>query len=146
MDHLEDVSAADLRDALADVDGSRPCRRLIAAIAYKQGVEQQELAEWFGVERKTVYNWLCRLQDPPDALADAARDAPRPGRPRRLSSGQLAELESTLSNLPGETGYDEAEWNPALVRRHVRDEFGVDYSLSSCRRLLDERARLTTPS
>lgn len=138
MGHLGDVPVDDLRAALAEVDGSRPSRRLIAAIAYHHGVTQTELAGWFDVERKTVYNWLSRLEEHPDALAEAARDAPRTGRPTKLTDEQRAELADALANSPVEAGYDEREWTPSLVRRYVRAQFGVDYTIRSCRRLLAE--------
>lgn len=138
MRRLDGISAGDLRAALSEIDGSRPSRRLIAAVAYRHGISQTELAEWFDVERKTVYNWLSRLEARPDALADAARDAPRPGRPAKLSDEQRAELARVLGSTPEAAGYDEAEWDPSLVRRHVRREYGVEYSPASCRRLLDE--------
>ena len=138
MTVLDDVPVDDLREALAQVEASRPATRLIAALAYQHGVTQTELAEWFDVERKTVYNWLSRLEERPDALADAARDAPRPGRPTKLTAEQRAELADALASSPVEAGYDEREWGPSLVRRYVREQFGVDYSPASCRRLLAE--------
>ena len=138
MSRLERVPADDLRDALEQVDGSRASRRLIAAIAYQNGVTQTELAEWFDVERKTVYNWLRRLEERPDALVEAARDDPRPGRPSKLTDEQRAELARVFDDRPSAIGYDALEWSPRLVRRHVREAFGVDYTLATCRRLLAE--------
>lgn len=138
MTHLDGISSADLRAALDEIDGSRPSRRLIAAIAYKHGVAQTELAEWFGVERKTVYNWLSRLEERPDALEDAARDAPRSGRPSKLSDDQRAQLADLLGNTPESAGYEGSEWDSSLLRRHVRDEYGVEYTAASCLRLLED--------
>lgn len=138
MTRTEAVSADDLREALDDVDGSRAARRLIAAIAYDHGVAQTEIAEWFDVERKTVYNWLRRLEERPDALVDAASDAPRSGRPPKLTLREQAGLASILDCPPEAAGYDAPEWDPSTVRALVRDEFGVEYSLPTCRRLLTE--------
>lgn len=84
MGRLSDVSIVRLQQALADVDGSVPAMRLIAAIAYKRGVSQTELAEWFDVERKTIYNWMKRFENAPRSLAKAAQDSPRPGRPPQI--------------------------------------------------------------
>lgn len=139
MADLSDVSTDELRAALAAVDAKTPAQRLTAAIAHKNGVTQTELAEWFGVQRKTVYNWLARFDDCPGSLADAARDADRSGRPRRLTDEQLAELDAALRNSPAESGYDQREWTPALLRRHVSERWGVSYSKGHCRKLLAER-------
>ena len=61
MEHLDEISIEELQDALDNVEGKKPTERLLAAIAYKNGVTQNELAEWYGVHQKTIYNWLKRL-------------------------------------------------------------------------------------
>ena len=136
MSHLEDVSVEALQRALDEVDGTRPTKRLLAAIAYKNGVSQTELAEWYGVQRRTIYNWLVRFDREP--LVQAARDEPRPGRPRKISVEQQKKLEEVLGQSPREAGYDASAWTPSLVRDLLENRFGAEYSLSSCRRLLRE--------
>lgn len=136
MDHLDDVPADDLRQALDRVDGKTPALRLVAAIAYRNGVGQTELADWFGVERKTVYNWLRRFEDAPPV--EAARDAPRPGRPSKLTSEQRKRAREAIAADPCTVGHDAPEWTPETVAEYVYERFGVDYSKSSCRRLLRE--------
>ncbi|WP_254546667.1 helix-turn-helix domain-containing protein [Halomarina pelagica] len=138
MDHLDDVSTAALRQALDELDDSRPARRLFAAIAYKHGVTQTELAEWFDVERRTIYSWLTRLEADAESLDRVVYDAHRSGRPRKLTDDQCRELRRTLRESPEAAGYDAPAWTPALVRDHVRDRFDVDYSIPSCRRLMKE--------
>lgn len=136
MDHLDDISLDDLQRALADVEGAKPTQRLLAAIAYKRGVTQTELAAWYGVQRRTIYNWLKRLEDEP--LAEAVTDEHRPGRPPKLTDDQQETLRAALREPPTESGYEEASWTAALVRQYVDDAFDVEYSLPSCRRRLRE--------
>jgi transposase len=62
MDHLDDISVEELQHALNNVEENKPTQRLTAAITYKNGVTQTELAEWYGVERRTIYSWLKRLE------------------------------------------------------------------------------------
>lgn len=138
MGTLDRVSVSALRSALETVNKKKPTQRLMIAIAYKHGVSQTELADWYDIERKTVYNWLSRLEARPEALADAARDASRPGRPRKLTPSQQAALERTLSEPPTEAGYDAPGWTPELLRRQLRERFDCSYSIGSCRRLLRE--------
>jgi chromosome segregation and condensation protein ScpB len=45
VNHLNRISVEELQDALDNVDGKKPTQRLLAAIAYKNGVTQTELAE-----------------------------------------------------------------------------------------------------
>jgi transposase len=136
MKHLTEISVEDLRHALDEVEGSKPTQRLVAAIAYKHGVTQTELADWFGTRRRTIYSWLKRLEERP--VTEAVADAHRSGRPRKLSEYEQKKLESTLHDPPTAHDLDAPAWTPALVRQFVRDTFDVDYSIPSCRRLMQE--------
>jgi transposase len=136
MDHLDEIPIERLQEALDEVSDAKPAQRLTAAIAYKNGITQTELAEWYGVQRRTIYSWLKRLKDGP--LDQAVTDAPRSGRPRKLTPDQREAFEAALHEPPTEAGYDEPAWTPALVGRFVREAFGVEYSEPSCRRLMKE--------
>lgn len=136
MDHLDEISVGDLQRALASVDEKTPALRLVVAIAYKQGISQSALADWLDVERKTIYNWLMRFEE--RGLESAVRDAPRPGRPGKLSHDQRGLLEEALERPPSDTGIDAPAWTTALVQRFIREEFDVEYSQPSCRRLMRE--------
>ncbi|WP_417750610.1 helix-turn-helix domain-containing protein [Salinibaculum marinum] len=61
VNHLDEISVDELQDALDNVDSKRRTERLLAAIAYKNGVSQTELAEWHDVQRRTIYSWPNRL-------------------------------------------------------------------------------------
>jgi transposase len=136
MPTLADVTVEELREALADVEGKKPTQRLITAIAYKRGVTQTELADWYGVQRRTIYNWLSRFDERP--IEEAIHDDDRPGRPRKLDPDQQAALTATLGASPSDAGFEASSWTPTLVREYVAEAFGVDYSEPSCRRLLRE--------
>lgn len=41
-------------------------------MANEDGATQTEIASWLGVVWKTFSNWLVRLVERPDAIADAA--------------------------------------------------------------------------
>lgn len=136
MGLLEDVTQAELQSALAAVENRTPTQRLIAAIAYKNGVPQSQLADWFDVERKTIYNWLSRLED--GDLLESASDAKRSGRNRKLSDAQLAEFQEALRESPEAVGFDAPGWTPSLAQRYLSEDFDVEYSIPSCRRLMKE--------
>ena len=140
IDQLNEISVEELQEALDNVDGNKPTQRLLAAIAYKNGVTQTELAEWYDTERKTIYNWLNRL-DTDDSLEQAVTDAHRSGRKRKLSEKQQQEFEHTVHESPKEIGFDAPAPTPALVKEFLEETYGVEYSLPSCRRLL-KQARL----
>ncbi len=137
MDHLDEISVEELQDALGNVEGKKPTQRLLAAIAYKNGVTQTELAEWYGVQRRTIYSWLKRL-DTDESLEQAVTDAHRSGRKRKLSEKEQQEFEETVHESPEKVGVDAPAWTTALVQRYLDETYDVEYSVPSCRRLLKE--------
>jgi transposase len=137
VNHLDEISVEELHDALDNVDGTKPTQRLLAAIAYKNGVTQNELAEWHGVQRRTIYSWLKRL-DTDEPLEQAVVDDKRTGRKRKLSEQQRETFEETVHDPPSEVGIDAPAWTPALVQEYLEETYGVEYSIPSCRRLLKE--------
>lgn len=144
MVDLDDISVDALQEALDQVEEKTPALRLVTAIAHKHGVTQTELAHWFGIERKTIYNWLSRVEHLDDD--STIRDARRPGRPRKLSNYQLETLDETLNGTPEAVGVDAPTWTTTLVKRFIRDRFGIDYSRSSCRRLMREAGLRARPT
>jgi transposase len=137
VDHLDEISVEELQDALDNVDGKKPTQRLLAAIAYKNGVTQTELAEWYNVQRRTIYSWLKRL-DTDESLEQAVSDSKRTGRKRKISETQQEDFEETVHASPEEVGIDAPAWTPALAQEYLEETYGVEYSLPSCRRLLKE--------
>jgi len=137
MDHLDETSIEKLHNALNKVEGNKPTQRLLAAIAYKNGVTQTELAEWHDTGRRTIYSWLMRF-DTDEPLEQAVSDAHRSGRNRKLSEAQQKEFEQIVHNSPTEVGIDAPAWTPALVQEFLDETYGVEYSYPSCRRLLNE--------
>lgn len=136
MDILDDVDVDDLRAALEEATDPKAVRRLMVALDYADGVAVDAISDRYGIPRSTVYAWLARFDERP--IAEAVRDDPRPGRPPALDDADRARLAGALADAPEEHGVAAAAWTPALVRRYVDREFGVEYSLGHARRLLRE--------
>ncbi len=119
------------------MDGKKPTQRLLAAIAYKNDVTQTELAEWYGVQRRTIYGWLTRL-DTDEPLEQAVTDAHRSGRNRKVSEKEQEQFEATVHESPEEVGLNAPAWTPTLVQQYLDETYDVEYSIPSCRRLLKE--------
>ena len=136
MAHLDEISVEELEHALNNVEVNKPTQRLTAAIAYKHGVTQTELAEWYGVQRRTIYSWLKRFETEP--LEQAVQDDHRSGWPRKLTEKQQNQLEQILHQPPTEAGIDAPAWTPALLREFLEETFDIEYSIPSCRRLMKE--------
>jgi len=138
MPHLESISIGTLRSELRRADSAKAAQRLMITIAYKDGVSQTELARRYGYARKTIYNWLTRLERSP--LPEGLEDDPRPGRPPRLDETDRRRLADHLRGESSAFGYDASEWTPELVRRHVAETFDVRYTVRSAGRLLKRSA------
>lgn len=134
MVDLDDVSVAVLRRHLGETDEKTPALRLVVALNYKHGLSQTEIAEQYGIARKTVYNWLVRFESRP--IEEALDDDHRPGRPPKLTDEQRRLFHAHLRRPPNAVGYDAAAWSPSLARRLIRDLFDVEYSIPHLRRLL----------
>ena len=139
MAYLEGISVEELREYLSEVEDNRPTLRLIAGINYKEGVSATTIAEWYDVSVSTVYNWLSRLdrlEDEP--FEDVLHDAPRSGRPRKLSSEEWEELVRILERSPDDVGIDAPNWTPKLVRQFIEEAFDTEYSRRHVQDLLHE--------
>lgn len=136
MPDLDQVTAGELRSELDRVESKTPALRLVVGLNYKYGATQTEIAEQYGLARKTVYNWLQRLETQP--LEQAIVDANRPGRPPKLSATERKELAQALTRPPRTVECNANGWTPQLVQEFITNRFGVDYSLPHIRRLMRE--------
>lgn len=134
---IPDLTVAELQAKLAETeDDGKAVKRLMAAIAYKQGQSPAEIEETFGISRKNVYEWLDRFEE--RGLDGALYDEPKPGRPSKLTDEEFEQLETVLHNPPEEAGYDIQTWTPKLVRHLLKTRFNVEYTQRHVRRLMDE--------
>lgn len=144
MGRLDHVTLAELHEQLDRTEGNVPTQRVLAAIGRKQGAPLEELAERHNVSEKTIRNWLDRFADRP--LADAPYDEDRSGRPTKLTEDAKDNFIIDLDRPPEELGYDRPAWNPELARRHLSENYGVEYSLRHVYRLLEEAALPSEPN
>lgn len=134
MNILDGVDADDLRAAVEDTSDPKAVKRLMVALAYKDGVAVDVISDRYGIPRSTIYSWLARFDERP--IAEASRDDSRPGRPPALDDGEHERLAEALADPPSEHGLEGETWTPALVRRFIDREFGVTYSNVHAGRLL----------
>lgn len=134
MDKLSAVAVTDLRDALGSVSTGKAAKRLMIALAYKDGVSVDVLSERYGVPRSTVYYWLNRFEEM--SIDEAIRDEKRPGRPPALTDGERDELRDDLAQSPQTFGFDANLWSTEAIKTHITEKYGVEYSHGHVRRLL----------
>jgi len=139
MDYLENVTVAELQAILAEVDEKKPVQRVLAAIAYKDGVEQQTIAERHDVHPNTVRNWLIRLERlESEPFEEVVHDGPHPGQSRDLDEAEHEQFVEALHESPQEVGLDARAWTVPLAKQYLEDEFDIEYCRRHVRRLMSE--------
>jgi transposase len=134
MDKLDGVSLPTLQEHLDAAESAKATKRLMVAIAYKDGVPVSTLAERYGVPESTLYYWLDRIADKP--LSEAVEDDDRPGRPSELDQREREAVFDAIADSPEAYGFDASSWSPELVQELIEREYGVSYSLGHVRRLV----------
>lgn len=136
MDKLGDLSTEALQEALDAVEDPKATKRLMIALAYKDGVSVETLTDRYGLSRSTVYSWLDRFEN--RTVEEAIYDDDRPGRPPKLEEEERSNLSADVIRSPAELGFEQSTWTPELLAQYIEREYGVAYSLGHVRRILRE--------
>jgi len=111
-------------------------RRRRAVQLLQAGRPRAAVARQVQASVSSVWRWWQSYQRAgPGGLAPK----PTPGRPPRLSGGQLRTLERMLARGPRRAGYPTDLWTLARVATVIRRQFGVRYHPSHVWRLLTAR-------
>ncbi|XVH31661.1 helix-turn-helix domain-containing protein [Haloferacaceae archaeon DSL9] len=143
MRYLDDVSIDDLRSRLR-TDGDKPTLRLVVAVDYAAGRSVTDIAEAYGIPRRTVYSWLERFDSA--SIDEAIADRDRPGRPRRLPPDarrtvrRWIDADDPSAVAEGENAPD--SWTPKSLAAQIERVYGVGFSPRHVRRWLDDPSRL----
>jgi len=108
-------------------------RRRIAANLLLQGKGVREVARLVGAAPSAVSGWKRKLEE---GGMEALRAKPHPGRPARLTTNQLQELESILLRGARAAGFPTELWTLARVAEVIERTFGVRYHPSQVWRIL----------
>jgi transposase len=92
------------------------------------GVSKAEIARKLDVDYTTVVRWENRKAK---LGSDSWRDRKIPGRPPELDREQLAALKKILLKDPRARGYDSDLWTLKRVVEVIKQEFGIEYSISN---------------
>ena len=113
----------------------REGRRLRAWELSQKGWKQKDIAEALGVTEGAVSQWLKKARhEGVEALRHRKGGGPKP----RLNSEQTAQLPQILSRGAEAYGFRGDVWTRARVATVIKQEFGVQFSLSHVGRLLQE--------
>ena len=111
-------------------------RRRRAMQLLQAGRPMSAVARQVQASVSSVWRWWQTYQR--DGLR-GLRPTPTPGRPPRLSGGQLRTLERILTRGPRRAGYPTGLWTLARVAHVIQRYFGIRYHPSHVWRLLTAR-------
>jgi len=99
-------------------------RRIEAARLLRTGLSQAEVARKVGVHRQSVSRWARELEE---SGLRGLRQAERTGRPAKLGTAQLRDLERALKRGPEALGFASGLWTAGRVRDLIEYRTGVRY-------------------
>ena len=91
------------------------------------------VAELIKRSRKTIQMWVNAFNE---GGIDGIRPEKPPGRPSRLSQGQMEELKADVLTHPRKLGHDFSNWEGKSVAHHLKKKFNIDLSVRQAQRLL----------
>ncbi len=100
-----------------------------------------EVADWFGVDRRTVERWVHA------ASLTGTEGLARPrhsGRPARLVGDQAQVIQRALRSAPTALGYPDRRWTGKRVALLLIKQCGLTMSIRSCQRPI-RRVRSASP-
>ena len=141
----DDIRSEELRrQARRERDG-RVSARLIAIANALDGMDRASAARLAGMDRQTLRDWVHRYNA--EGLAGLC-DRPKPGRPPKLSEGQMASLKAIVLAGPDPSKHQVGRWRIVDLCRYVEERWAVSYSETGMLRLLwslDMSHRKTRP-
>ena len=97
-----------LQDEIRRSEESRYDHRLHGVLLVAQGLTCPEVAALLGDASRSVQYWVRRFEE---AGLAGLQEGERPGRPRRLSTKQLGEIDAVLRKAPREVGMAGNLWD-----------------------------------
>ncbi len=86
-----------------------------------------------GVSRATVSGWVKTADE---KGFEALHTKERSGRPSKLNSAQLAEIDVALQSNPAEYGFK--VWDGPSLSEHIKSKYGIEISVRSCQRIFHQ--------
>lgn len=112
---------------------ARYTHRLHAILMIAQGVSVSEVSDILGDSPRTVQYWVNRFND---EGFDGLMESGRPGRPRKLSDDQIAEIKSALNGHPTGYGLNASTWDGKTLSSFIKQQYNLELGVRQCQRFL----------
>ena len=122
-----------IRTALANGDSGHVLHRLDGVLLVAAGRSLDEVADWFGVDRRTIQRWVhAAYAQGIGGLAEHLNG----GRPAKLSSALERSIRLDLQASPGTFGYPDQQWTGKRLALHLHKHHHVTLSVRTCQRMI----------
>jgi len=111
-------------------DESKYLFRVFAVNMVLSGIPASQVGASAGVSRATVSGWVKTADE---EGFEALHTKERSGRPSKLNSVQLAEIDIALQSNPAEYGFK--VWDGPSLSEHIKLKYGIEISVRSCQRI-----------
>jgi transposase len=129
----DDVVPDELRRRARRERDGRVSARLIALANALDGMDRATAARLAGMDRQTLRDWVHRYNA--EGIAGLS-NRPLPGRPPKLTEGQMASLKAIVLRGPHPVADRVRRWRVIDLCRVVEERWGVVYSATGMLRLL----------
>ena len=132
-----------IRVALAMGPSACLMHRLDCVLLIAEGRSVSEVADWFGVGKRSVQRWVHAA----DASGiDGLLEHRKGGRPASLSHEQGQSLSRDLLASPSAFGYRDRQWSGKRLALHLEERYAIKISVRTCQRMVSRsRIGLATP-
>jgi transposase len=122
-----------IHGATATSAAAQAVHRLDCVLLVAEGRSCAEVAEWFGVDKRTIERWVhAAYAQGIDGLAEH----PHGGRPKKLSAAEVQSIWAGLLMPPSACGYQDAEWTGKRLALHIEKCHAIKLSVRSCQRMI----------
>ena len=97
------------------------------------GTSASDVGRSAGISKVTVTNWVKTVDE---HGFESLRVKKQSGRPSKLSTEQLQEMDAALSKKASEFGYK--VWDGPTLSGFILDKYGITLSVRQCQRLFHE--------
>lgn len=111
-------------------DESKFLFRVFAVNMVLSGTPASQVGASAGVSKAAVTGWVKTADE---HGFDALRTQQRPGRPSKLTSRQLEEIDAALQANPQDYGFH--VWDGPSLSSYIKSRYDIDMSIRQCQRL-----------
>jgi transposase len=97
-------------------------RRLLAVQRVLDGYSIEEVAEFLGVDSRSVRRWVATYRE---SGGQGLLSRPVPGRPPKLTTTQEKIVRRWLADSPRQHGFETELWTASRVGQLIHEEFGI---------------------